>query len=202
MFVGFSRKNSKPLKAAKIIAITSKQQGIDIVYFTPKDVDMEREKINGKILLHNQWTNIEVLIPKFIDVNPYLFLSNSKVMDFLNKKTILSPNQFGIIAKDKLQETLLSSNKIKHLAIPTDEIHRYGDILKLLERHVNVVIKPIKGLGGKNVYILKRYKDGYTLGTQKSEENLTNEQLKEFYDNNLYGKKYIGQKYIASKNEY
>lgn len=200
MYAGYLRKIDKPSKIAKIIAITCKQQGIELVYFTPKDVNLKTHMVNGKIFLNNQWVKIEVPIPKCIDVNPYLYFSNKKVMGYLNRNSILSPNQFGIISKDKLQRKLLESGKVNYLAIPTSKISNFNDLLDYVIRFKKVVVKPKNGLQGKNVYVLKVKDNDFLLGLQKSEEKVTQEQLQIFYEESLHNKGYLIQKYISSTN--
>src|SRR5699024_12300348 len=132
MYAGYLRKIDKPSKIAKIIAITCKQQGIELVYFTPKDVNLKTHMVNGKIFLNNQWVKIEVPIPKCIDVNPYLYFSNKKVMGYLNRNSILSPSQFGIISKEKLKRKLLESGKVDYVVIITSMKSNYIDLILVI----------------------------------------------------------------------
>src|SRR5699024_11362068 len=104
MYAGYLRKIDKPSKIAKIIAITCKQQGIELVYFTPKDVNLKTHMVNGKIFLNNQWVKIEVPIPKCIDVNPYLYFSNKKVMGRSEEHTSELQSRFDLVCRLLLEK--------------------------------------------------------------------------------------------------
>jgi len=119
VYIGYIRKANKPGKKAKVFAIMCKNEGLELIYINPKDVDRKRNVVNGRIYLNNEWVRIEISIPKFIDVNPYLFLSHKKLMSYLKRTTKLSIDQFGIISKYDLQKKLLENKKLSEFAIPT-----------------------------------------------------------------------------------
>src|SRR5699024_4277728 len=104
MLVGYMRSREKPGHMAKLLAIMCQYEGIDLVYFRPEDISMITEKVHGKMLINKKWTKIEVVLPKFIDINPNYFNKSSlkELIDFLNEHSTLSSNKRMPLPKDQL----------------------------------------------------------------------------------------------------
>src|SRR5699024_8706826 len=150
------RKFNTPSRMAKLLAMLCKHKGLELIYLKPQDANMEDDTVSGRVILGDNWEKIEMPIPMFIYVNSYLFLHQIKVTNYLKIKTRLSINQFGIISKNDLPTQLIKSNIIGHLAIPTKDIIQYEDIINYIDEYKIVVMKPVKSLQGKNVYILRK----------------------------------------------
>lgn len=201
MFVGYLRKPNKPSLLAKLLSITCKNQGIELVYMRPEDISTKTGTVKGKMYINNSWVPVETPIPSFIDVNPHYFNSKryTKVMNYLKTNTKLSIDQFGIIQKGELQQKLKENKKLKQVAIPTKELTSFEDIESYIDKYQTIVIKPVKGLRGKNVLILRRSEDKFTMGLQKEAREISKEDLLQFYNNELKDRKYIIQKCISSR---
>ncbi len=117
MLIGFMRNIQKPQKFVRLLAKTTKYNGIDLVYFTANDVDIEREKINGRMLIENKWVRQEVPIPSFVDINVYCF-KHKRVINFLQSKSTLSSGRFG--PKDTVYQKVKEDGEFAHLIIPTN----------------------------------------------------------------------------------
>ncbi|WP_449355105.1 hypothetical protein ACUL41_02880 [Virgibacillus natechei] len=73
MQVGYMRNFNYPKPFVELLAKTTKYHGFDLVFFHPKDIDMKRKTVNGRILINNKWTRKEVRIPSFVDVTVHSF---------------------------------------------------------------------------------------------------------------------------------
>src|SRR5699024_2058543 len=73
MIVGFMRNFRKPSYLAKLVAVVSKYQGIELIYLRPSDVNVKKGTVNGRMFIDNSWVSVEVPLPKFIDISPYCF---------------------------------------------------------------------------------------------------------------------------------
>src|SRR5699024_12225950 len=90
MIVGFMRNFRKPSYLAKLVAVVSKYQGIELIYLRPSDVNVKKGTVNGRMFIDNSWVSVEVPLPKFIDISPYCFKQkNRKIIEYLRKNTIL-----------------------------------------------------------------------------------------------------------------
>lgn len=200
MYVGFMRNFVKPTEMAKLVAIISKFYGIDIIYLRPKDINIETDKVRGKVLIGNKWVEREVDLPPFIDISPYCFKKrNKEIIDYLRNNTFLSDNRLNTFSKEKLQEKLKEDGEFAHLVIPTDRASSFEKLVSYLEQYQKIVLKPLGGERGKGIYILSVEGDKYRLGFKTKEKVITNEELEQFFNESINNKRYIMQKYIASR---
>lgn|SRR5690625_210694 len=201
MIIGLMRNFNKPSYTSKLTAMLSKYHDIDIIYIRPKDVNMVKHTISGKMFVDNKWISVETELPKFIDISPYCFkVKNKKIMNYLRKNTLLSNTNENLLGKIRLQEELLKDEEFSHLVIPTFVINnRLDDLYRFIEKNRTVVLKPARGERGKGVYILNKKDGKFKLGFKKKESKLTLDELEEFLQSNILSKRYIVQKYISSR---
>lgn len=193
--IGFMRNSRIPFKLTRLLAKACKYYDIDVVYFTPKDVDIEHEIIHAKFLIQNKWVEREITVPPFIDCSPYSF-KYKEVIRFLEKRSILSSYKLG--SKDHVYKKILKDGEFAYLVIPTADYSSFYDFYHFLQKHEHIVIKPKNGLRGNSVYSLAMKENNYTLSYQQTESILSFEQLETFFDETLLNKNYLLQKYIAS----
>src|SRR5699024_6109912 len=203
MIVGYMRLYRHPTYMAKLVSITSKYQGIDVIFLRPRDINMKTGKVKGKMFINNSWIEVETDLPPFIDINQFCFKKKYReTMDYLREHTLLSDNTRLRLNKYKLQSALKEDNSFSHLVIPTLKIKSFEEIGEFLNSFPTVVIKPIGGSFGDNVYILK--KEGtncYIIKFEDKERVITSEELYDFYEENIKDKNYMLQKYIDSRSK-
>ena len=201
MIVGFMRNIIKPTYMAKLTAVLCKNQGIDLIYLSPRDINMQKNTVKGKMFINNTWISVETDLPPFIDISPYCFnAENRNIMAYLRKKTFLSDNGTNRISKEKLQEMLKKDGEFAQLLIPTLKVEDINDIEEFLNKYSKIVMKPINGERGMGVYVLEKENNDYVLGYLTEEKKITNEELITFFEESIKGKRYILQKYISSKS--
>ncbi|MFD1064438.1 YheC/YheD family protein [Oceanobacillus locisalsi] len=151
--------------------------------------------------MKNEWINKETEIPPFIDVVPYCFKKeNKEVMDFLKRQTLLSDNRDNIVTKEKLQNLLSRDSEFAHLMIPTCKIKTFEDLIYYIGTYDKVVLKPGRGLRGKNIYILEKMgENSFKIGFKKNQWNVNLNSLKDFFEDAIKGNYYILQKYVTSR---
>lgn len=193
--IGFMRNSRIPFKLARLLAKACKYYDIDVVYFTPRDVDIEQEIIHAKYLINNKWVKREILVPPFIDCSPYSF-KYKEVINFLDEKSILSSYKLG--SKKEVYNKLQQDGEFNHLIIPTTDYANFEDFYNFLTDHKKIVMKPQYGLRGNNIYSLSCKNHTYQLTYQRSESSLSLNELETFFKDTLLDKKYILQKYINS----
>lgn len=200
MLVGFMANFINPTEFAKIISIICRYNGMDLIYLRPKDINMEKDIVKGKMYIGGKWQVIETEIPPFIDVAPYCFKRKNKdVMDYLRNKTFLSDDRSYILTKEKFQSKLAQDNRFSHLVIPTHKMSNFNELDELLKKYHQVVLKPLKGIKGKGVFVLTKEETKIIVGHKTDEKILTHEEFKEFYNKNIKDENYILQKYISSR---
>jgi len=200
MRVGMMTSFSKPKELVKITSLISKNYGIEIVYFRPKDVNMEKATVNGQIYINNEWIETETEIPPFIDISPQLFRKkNRQVTEYLKRKTFLSDDRKNELKKRALQEKLSDDSKYSHLVLPTFRVTSYEDLKKRLDNFNKVVLKPSGGIQGKRIYVLEKKEQEYLIGYRREEKYIGEEELRNFFDDILMNSGYLVQKYVSSR---
>ncbi|MBU9712955.1 YheC/YheD family protein [Evansella tamaricis] len=202
MDIGIMTNFNKPTKLAELTSLVCKSYNIEIIYLTPNDIEIDSEKVTGKVFTNNKWKKVRRDIPKFIDVVPYCFTKKNKnVMDYLRNKTYLSDDRSNTISKEKLQNIIKLDDEFSTLVIPTHQINKYDDILHYLDLYSTIVMKPSKGLRGKGIYILSSDDNSYNLGYLTEKYKLSNKELFDVYEDKIKNKGYILQKYITSRTK-
>lgn len=203
MRIGFMTNFNKPTELAKITSLISKAYNIEVVYLRPKDVLIEEDKVNGRVFVNNQWKTKKIDIPPFIDVVPYCFTKqNREIMNYLKGKTILSDNRTNVLTKIKLQELLREDKDFSHLIIPTHHANQFEDLIQCIEEYSTIVLKPLSGIRGRGVYVVSKQEDKYTIGFKMTEKVMDQNQLHNFFHDEIQGNRYIIQKYVQSRTIY
>ncbi|MHC0552908.1 YheC/YheD family protein [Salinicoccus sp. CNSTN-B1] len=200
MLVGIMGAFRNPTELAKITSLICTNYGIEIVYLRPNDINIEKGTATGKLFLNNEWVKKETEIPQFIDINPYNFKKrNREVIKYLKNKTFLSDNRKKVLNKRAFQEALEKDPKYKDFVIPTHDVKCYEDIKTHETTYHKFVLKPAGGIQGKGIYIVEKIDDKYKVGHLKEEVLFNEDEMKDFYYENIDGKKFILQKYISSR---
>ncbi|WP_010531638.1 YheC/YheD family protein [Lentibacillus jeotgali] len=198
MIVGYMRNIKKPQKFVRLVAKATKYNGIDLVYFTANDVDMERGVINGLMLIENKWVRKEAPVPEFIDINVYCF-KHKKVMNFLRARSTLSSGRFA--PKDIVNKRVLEDGVFAHLVIPSESITDFKTFHNFLKKHETIIIKPKLGHRGEGIYMLSKNKSDYILTYENQDTKLNKRKLKQFFKNDINHEQYIFQKHINSRTK-
>lgn len=143
--VGFMRNSAQPNRLVELTAKISKYYNTEIVYMRPKDIDINAGKVNGQILVNDDWHEVVMEIPPIIDISPYCFKRrNKKVIDYLRANVLLTDNRMNRINKERLQVELKKDPNYSDLVIPTKKVQSFTDLGIFLKQHKIVVLKPVR----------------------------------------------------------
>lgn len=200
MIVGVMTNFNKPTKLAHMTALISKSYDIDVIYLRPKDVDIEKGTVRGKMLINHKWVTKETKVPRFIDVVPYSFKKkNKEITDYLKKTTFLSDDRTNVLTKQELQDELEKDADFSHLVIPTHKAVNFKELLEYVNKYSKVVLKPLMGIRGRGIYVLEKEADTFILGHQKERKVMNAGELRGFFEEFIERENYILQKYVASR---
>lgn len=198
MIIGFMRNFANPGITARIFAKVCKAEGLEILYMRPRDVDMENNVVNGRLLVDSKWKRIKTELPRIIDISPYS-LKNKELANYLRKNTYLTDNGLSGISKDRLQELFGKDEQFSKYIIPSEPVSNFNDILEFIDKYSEVAIKPVDGLMGKGIYRVSKSDNMYVVGFMTSDAEYTETAFKDFYEKNIAGKNHIIQKFIHSR---
>ncbi|CEI80832.1 Endospore coat-associated protein YheD [Oceanobacillus oncorhynchi] len=200
MEVGLLRPFIQPTFMSKFTSLVAKAKGIDIIYFRIRDIDQENHKINGKILIDDEWVNIVTNIPKVIDVSAFT-LKHKEEIEYLNKRSILTENGKKRMTKATLQTRLYEDEHFKKYIIPSEDCSSFSVVEEFLNLYHTVIIKPVSGQKGQGIYkVSKQNENQYELSYQQSKRMVSHQELNEFFTQDILSteRKHIVQKYITS----
>lgn len=101
-------------------------------------------------------------------------------MNYLRNKTFLSDDRANVLSKIKLQNILRNDQEFSHLIIPTHKVRKFEDIIHYLNEYSSIVLKPLRGIQGRGVYILNKSSDHYTVGFKTMEQEINKNQIATF----------------------
>ncbi len=89
----------KPPKYVKLLAKAAKYYNIEIIYSHPKNVDINKEVINGLTLQNNEWCDVEISAPEYIDLNSYCYKYKNVIAFLKKEKHIIKCKRFWLETK-------------------------------------------------------------------------------------------------------
>lgn len=206
MFVGYMDVYKNPTLVATATAIMSAHYNVELVYFNPKDINMDKGLINGRQFRNNKWRPVTTEIPALIDAGSKTFNKSfnentKEIINYLKQNSVLTLDKKGTPNKERLQHLLFQNPKFAHLVIPSKNLVSMKILEEFLIKYDSVILKPIHGRQGKGIYSLRKQAEKYILSYGTEEKKLDNTELKIFYEKYLIKKKYLVQKMINSKTK-
>ncbi|WP_158735735.1 YheC/YheD family protein [Alteribacillus sp. YIM 98480] len=148
----------------------SRNNNVDICFYAMKKVSLKTKDVTGCVYYHaeNKLVKKNFPVPK---VNVY------RVGSYLrNKKSIKKIKQLrkneGIMffhavtnyerSKYKVYQYLASDPKTAPF-LPETAMLSYSTMVKMIDRYKKLYIKPIRSSRGKNIYVLEKTKQGFTM---------------------------------------
>lgn len=197
--IGLMRNYKEPTKLALIMAKTLRYYGIDLVYFTPRSVNMMTNKVIGDVLRGEIWVRTVIDVPKIIDISPICFQKeNEEVINYLMDTVYLTDDMYNRINKYNVQQYIKEDADLAKYAIPSQLLSDVDTFMAFIYEHTNVVLKPEYGGEEKHVYLIERGMFGYRVKYDKKAISMSEAKLKELI-HDLVKQRYIVQKFIHSQ---
>ncbi|KAA0547504.1 YheC/YheD family protein [Bacillus sp. BGMRC 2118] len=184
---------------------------VDIVRFTPLDIDPLTELIHGYLFDHKEkkWVESKFPIPDYIYDrcfynNPLLTKKCEPIVKWLKQRPQTTFLGYGLPNKWEVYNSLRNEDTIAPYLPETSFVSSYPKLIKRLKREKSVILKPVRGSGGNGIIHIKLVKNGITTHYQHKGENIyqtfVNQQDFRLYIESLLSKTdYLGQKYLHLK---
>lgn len=200
--IGVYFHSASPLKAyseprVNALVEAAAEQDSEIFFFSSVDVDLENKKIQGDVFRDGVWTKEEFDYPDVIHngFSQNIF-NQSRVERKLRREIPFTSFVFG----DKLQlpKRIVEHRKYAELLIPFTIISNENKVVDYIERYEKVVLKPIRGARGENIYFAEKKGEKYRISQDTNTAILNKEDfLQWLYDTILSkDKDYMVQKYL------
>lgn len=195
MNIGYFRFVEDNIRTRELNAIAHNFHGLNLIFFGPKDIDMENNLIEGKIYTPDGWKNIVAPLPKIINNMRFNSKnSNSQLYHYLNNNSTLLFHRFG--TKDEVEHLLKENNLLTDLLIPSVNTDDKNKVLKMLDNHHKLIFKPVDGQTGQGIFTIEKNDDGFFYNNQNTTTAINKDDLDILL--NSIETNHLAQKYIQS----
>ncbi len=180
---------------------TAKNFNIELLLFTPADIDFENKTVKATILEGSNRIKKTVPLPKIID-NPASIFSGKygKELRQLSKEYFFT-RHLENASKQRVYDMLLKDGRYKEFLIDTHTVENFEHFLSLFGQYSNnVILKPAGGNEGKGVAHITFDGEQYAINIKKEKIFLkTVDELQNFYNEHFSAVKHVLQPYIVSR---
>lgn len=191
-----NRADPRLVSRAYLYSAIAKLEGAELFYFTPKGVNLTKRQIKGLYYHHGEWLAKTYPFPDVI-INAVNFqLPWQKTIENALRKEIPFTS-YPVGSKLDVYQKLAKSPVLKQHLIPYQVLKKKSDLIQFLDKHPEIVVKPIRGHHGENVMRITKDGNKYQLTKKRETETLTIDELfNEIYNPNPLQ---VMQKYIPSR---
>ncbi len=179
----------------------AKNFNIELLLFTPKDIDFDNKTVNATILEGTERIQKTVALPKIID-NPASIFHGK----YGERLKTLDGDYFFLrhaeyTSKPGIYNLLLKDGRYKDFLIDTHTVNNFAHFLKLFGQYGNdVILKPAGGNEGKGVARITSDGSQCVINLKNDKVTFkTLDNLQKFYDENFSAVRYVLQPYITSR---
>ncbi|GFN30476.1 YheC/YheD family endospore coat-associated protein [Paenibacillus xylaniclasticus] len=142
---------SRPSRFHRYV-VSAKAENFDgVIMYTPSDVDMKRQRVNGYIYQGGSWVRKSVAFPRInIDIGFYNEADMWKASK-VKQCPALQFTGYGLGNKCRIQKHLKASDYLKPYLLPTVQARSSSQFAAFLHKHGSVMLKPINGWGGRGI---------------------------------------------------
>lgn len=199
MLIGYLHHRKDPLKSRKLYAYAavSLMEGAELVYFSPKMVDLTNKVINGYMYKNGKWEKTVTKLPDvIINAGSPIKLKHRKVVKQLKQLVPFTTHSIG--NKLAVYRRLYKDGTYKDYLIPSHLIKQVNDVFIYLERYGKVVFKPTNGHQGKNIVFIEKLENMYRVKIDTNRQLYSKEELVNLIDTRMKEENYLIQPYIKS----
>ncbi|MFD1360926.1 YheC/YheD family protein [Lentibacillus salinarum] len=178
------------------------RQGVGLIFFSSDDVDFDNKQINADVFKDHEWQKVAAPFPDVINnISPSSRIQQSRTERRLRRE--LPFTSFYVGNKFHLPKKLVKYRKYAHLLVPFKVCKNERIIHDFMLDNKIVVLKPIMGRRGENIFFVEKRGNRYALLDHKKEQIMGQETFNEWLDNVILRKKnsYLVQRYIHSRTK-
>lgn len=171
----------------------------DLIVFTPEDVDLLRRCIYGYKYINNSWIRTNLPYPTIgYDLGYYRDSATIRKVNKIRRKKQFSFLGSHLGNKLMIQKHLLASSTLKPHLIPTYSFRDMSSLFSLLQKYQAVMLKPVNGMGGKDIIRLSLEEKGILLKTTKvkTARHYSHKQIEKVLKAITANQKFIVQKWL------
>lgn len=201
MIIGMLHHCKHPQKVIKAYAYAAvaKAEGAELLYFSPRGIDLEKRIIHGYVYENGSWQNTESPFPNVIynSGSPEKLDRSKEIIEKL--KEDIPFTTFSIGNKMRIYERLRTAGVFSPYLIPSKIIHSPRGFFDFFNQYRNIVFKPVNGRKGQGVTFIRRINDQFHLLVSTDDYALNYDELRAYVSSKLQEEPYLVQPYINCK---
>lgn len=192
-------KNPHKVIKAYAYAAVAKAEGAELLYFSPRGIDLEKRKIQGYVYENGNWQEAERPFPNVIynSGSPEKLERSSEIIEKL--KEDIPFTTFSIGNKMRIYERLRTAGVFSPYLIPSKIVKSPRGFFDFFNQYRNVVFKPVDGRKGQGVIFIRRINDLFQLLISTEAYNFDYDELRAYISSKLQEEAYLVQPYINCK---
>ena len=196
-----SRKDPENVKKAYACAAVSKMEGVDFFYFSFGTVDMVDNKINGWRYDNGKWIQQQRDLPDII-INSKSPKNDKQKHIWSYLKDRCQFTSYSVGNKLNVYQKIIEGKQFSHNVIPFFILDKGEEIFNHFQNQKKLVIKPIKGSGGKGIIFIENITTSHFLVLNGNHnETLEKNELILYLDHLLVTNRYMVQPFIKSSTK-
>ncbi len=195
------RKDPSVVTKSYAIAAAAKAEGADLVFFSPKAVDIDNKTINGYMYINGNWLKTQTRLPDVIyNAGSPVKLNKSKnIIDKL--KETIPFTTYSIGNKMNVFKRLCEKGEFSRYVIPSEPVYSLRTFLDRLDKYNKIVFKPINGHKGEGVIYIEPIRENYCVHEGTNSTYMDRKQLRSFVREKISIEKYMIQPFINCKSK-
>jgi glutathione synthase/RimK-type ligase-like ATP-grasp enzyme len=194
------RKSPEKVKKAYAFAAVAKMEGVDFIYFSYNSIDFNKRKINSWQYESGEWLQLETEFPDVV-INSSSPKSAEEVVIYRRLKQDIPFTSHSVGNKLYVYKKVKTENEFAEYLIPTKRIQRGKQVLSYLKKHSKIVMKPMSGNKGKDIYFIEQIEDDFiSILYGKELKRITTQELVDHVKGKIKNK-YIMQPFIECKTK-
>lgn len=201
MLIGMLHHCKHPQKVIKAYAYAAvaKAEGAELLYFSPRGIDLENRIIHGYVYENGSWQNTESRFPNVIynSGSPMKLDRAKEVIDKLKEEIPFTT--FSIGNKMRIYERLTAAGVFSPYLIPSKIVHSPRAFFNFYNQYRNIIFKPVNGRKGMGVTFIRRINDQFLVLVSKDNYDFNYDELRAYISGKLQEEPYLVQPYINCK---
>jgi len=181
--IGMLHHRKLPMNVTKAYAYAAvcKAEGAEMLFFSPRAVNLEEKSINGYIYKNGIWQNVQSRYPDVIyNTGSPIKLNRSKeIISALKKHIPFTTNSIG--NKMRVYKRLLEADEFSKYLIPSHYTRSFKTFFEYLNLYKKIVFKPVGGHKGEGIVFIERSNDDFHLNINSEDLIYSWNELKVFF---------------------
>lgn len=195
MMVGKPHPTSLYLDACRDVV---QSNGSRFFYFSPEQVDVEKQEITGTHWRDGKWRQAKFAYPDVV-YDRLKRIGEKHAPLYASLSAVPMTHRLAYDAFDKIgvYRAVSSHPDVAHAVIPFQVLDRSPQCAEFMERYPKFVIKPARGLNGKHILLVTRTGDRFEVFDQTFVHDMSGDQFRKLL-RELRKYNYFMQKFVDS----